>query len=171
MTQTPNEPGPSADEPRRHPDSAPEPEPAAAGRGSYSGEPAYGTAPAGYGAAVGPPRNGLGIAALILGILAVLGSVTVVLGLLFGLLAIVLGFVGRGRAKRREATNGGVALTGAILGIVGLLLSIVLVAVGATFLSRHKSEVQQYRDCLNKAGSNSAAVQQCQQQFANQVAK
>ncbi|GAC1332997.1 MAG: hypothetical protein NVSMB13_21810 [Mycobacteriales bacterium] len=138
---------------------------------AYGAPSAYGAAGGGYGAPTRPPRNGLGVAALVLGILALLGAVTVVGGIVFGLLAVILGLVGRGRVKRREATNGGVPLAGVILGVLGLLLSIALVAFGVSVLTKHKSEVQQYRDCLNKAGSNSAAVQACQREFASQVSR
>lgn len=86
--------------------------------------PGYGTPPQGYGAPYGggayggavPPRNGLGTAALILGIIAIPGILTVVLGILLGLLALIFGIIGRKRYSRREATNGGAALAGAILG-------------------------------------------------------
>ncbi|MFF0426034.1 DUF4190 domain-containing protein [Streptomyces sp. NPDC004520] len=73
-------------------------------------------------------RNGLGTAALILGII---GTVSGFIPLFFwlagilGLIALVLGLVGKGRVKRGEANNKGVALTGAILGLAALILSVV----------------------------------------------
>ncbi|GAA4916376.1 DUF4352 domain-containing protein [Streptomyces coeruleoprunus] len=88
-------------------------------------QPQYG-APA--PAPVGPARNGLGIAALVLGII---GTVSGFIPLFFwlagilGLIALILGLAGRGRAKRGEATNKGVALTGALLGLAALILSVV----------------------------------------------
>ncbi|MDT9686029.1 DUF4190 domain-containing protein [Streptomyces sp. TRM76323] len=75
-----------------------------------------------------PARNGLGTAALVLGII---GTVSGFIPLFFwlagilGLLALILGLVGRGRAKRGEATNKGVTTAGAILGLVALILSVV----------------------------------------------
>lgn len=124
MTTTPDEPtGRPApqNEPQPEPHAvAPVEHPAAGEQGGYRGGPEYGVAPAGHVPPAGPPRNGLGIAALILGILAVLTFLTLVGGVLLGLLAIVLGLVARGRVKRREATNGGVATAGVILGALGL---------------------------------------------------
>ncbi|MBZ4014602.1 DUF4190 domain-containing protein [Streptomyces purpurogeneiscleroticus] len=73
-------------------------------------------------------RNGLGIAALVLG---VIGALSGLIPLMFwfagtlGLLALIFGLVGRGRAKRGQATNKGVALAGALLGIASLILSVV----------------------------------------------
>ncbi|MFH9470609.1 DUF4190 domain-containing protein [Streptomyces clavifer] len=75
-----------------------------------------------------PARNGLGISALVLGII---GTVSGLIPLLFwlagilGVIALVLGLAGRGRAKRGEASNKGVATFGAVLGLLALVLSVV----------------------------------------------
>ncbi|MFI9627144.1 DUF4190 domain-containing protein [Streptomyces sp. NPDC052042] len=75
-----------------------------------------------------PARNGLGIAALVLG---VIGAVSGLIPLLFwlagilGIIALILGLSGRGRVKRGEATNKGVATFGAALGLVSLVLAVV----------------------------------------------
>jgi hypothetical protein len=77
---------------------------------------------------VAPPRNGLGLAALILGII---GAISGIIPLLFwlagtlGVIGLILGFVGRARAKRGEATNGKTALWGIITSAIALILSIV----------------------------------------------
>ncbi len=80
----------------------------------------------------------------------------------------VIGFAGRGRVKRGEANNGGVALAGVILGfflaiIVGLAFIAVWVGVfkevGAT----------DYIDCLQKAGQDQQQVQQCADEFKQSV--
>jgi hypothetical protein len=74
------------------------------------------------------PRNGVGTAALILGIIGVLAGIIPlffwVAGIL-GVIGLVLGFVGRGRFERSEATNGTMALWGIIIGAVALVVSIV----------------------------------------------
>jgi len=129
------------------------------------GQPAYGSPP--YGSAAGRPhRNGLGIAALVLGILAVLSGFLFIGGL-FGLAAIVCGVLGRGRAKRGEATNGGMALAGIVLGVVGLLFA-VLAAVGVYRLVGTE-EFGNLRECLDSAGSDRAAQQECQRDFQSEV--
>src|SRR5665213_3215703 len=58
-----------------------------------------------YGTPATGVRNGLGTTALVLGVIAVVLSWTVVGGIILGVLAVVFGIVGRGRAKRGEATN------------------------------------------------------------------
>lgn len=72
-------------------------------------------------------RNGLGTAALILGIIGALSGLVPIMFWLAGVLgivALILGLTGRGRARRGEATNKGVALTGAILGLVAMGLAV-----------------------------------------------
>ncbi|MEU6391278.1 DUF4190 domain-containing protein [Streptomyces sp. NPDC046939] len=72
-------------------------------------------------------RNGLGTAALILGVIGALSGLVPIMFWLAGILgviALILGLTGRGRAKRGEATNKGVALTGVILALVSLGLAV-----------------------------------------------
>lgn len=71
-----------------------------------------------------PRRNGLGTTSLVFGILSVLTIPTMVGGALFGTLAVTFGPLGRRRAQRGEATNGGVATAGTVLGAIGLTLAV-----------------------------------------------
>jgi hypothetical protein len=137
--------------------------PAGAGAGAY-GQP-YGQP---YGDHVDPPkRNGLGTAALVLGILALLSFWTVLGGIIFGLAAIVLGFIGRSRAKRGEASNGGMALAGAILGIVAVLLTAGVVALGASLLN---SEVaKDFEQCVDKANGSRPQIEACEREFKQKL--
>lgn len=124
---------------------------------------------AGYARTDGRPRNGLGTAALVLGILAVVTSWTVFGGVVLGILAIVFGIVGRGRARRGEATNKGSATAGLVLGAIGLLLSVALIVLGASVLN--SSSGKQLRACLSNAGQDASAQQSCRQQFEKSVSK
>jgi hypothetical protein len=125
--------------------------------GTYG--PAYGTPVAGRGA------NGLGIAALVLGIVAVLLGVVLV-GAVFGLVAIVVGVVGRSRAKQGRATNGGVALAGALLGALGVLIAGAVVVVAFTVFAR---PIADYRDCLSRSTGDRAAEQVCAENLRRQL--
>ncbi|MFI7341941.1 DUF4190 domain-containing protein [Streptomyces sp. NPDC050085] len=72
-------------------------------------------------------RNGLGTAALILGIIGALSGIVPIMFWLAGVLgvvALILGLTGHARARRGEATNKGVALTGAILALISLGLAV-----------------------------------------------
>jgi hypothetical protein len=115
------------------------------------------------------PRNGFGTAALILGILAVFTSITVIGGVLLGVLAVILGAIGRGRAKRGEANNGGSALAGLICGVVGMLLAAGLLAVGVSVLNSDSG--QEFKDCVERAGNDSAAQERCAEEFSDSITR
>lgn len=150
--------------------------PAGYGAPAESGQPAgYGTpsgygSPAGYGAPSGQPhgspKNGFGIAALVLGILGLLTSLFFG-GIVFGIPAIVFGALGRGRAKRHEATNGGTAVAGLVLGVVSLLITAAIIAFGVSLLNSDSG--RNYQDCLRDAGSDGAAIEQCAQEFSEEI--
>ena len=101
-----------------------------------------------------------------LGILALLLGFFVIGGLL-GIVAIVLGVMGRRRAKRGEATNGGMAIAGIVLGVLSIVLAgLVIAGVAAVFNSE---EFGNLADCLASAGDDAAAQQQCQEDFTTGV--
>ncbi|UED86904.1 hypothetical protein [Streptomyces profundus] len=92
--------------------------------------------PPGYPGFVPPPpilpRNGTGLAALILGVVAASISWTVFLSPLavfLGLLAVAFGLIGAGRAKRGAATNRPAALGGLWSGVGGAVIGVALTVV------------------------------------------
>ncbi len=89
------------------------------GHSGYPGYPGHGAYPPPFGA---QRNNGFGITALILGILSVVGCVTSFFAVGLGIGAVVFGALGKGRANRGEADNGGMALAGIILGALGIVL-------------------------------------------------
>ncbi|MCH0539077.1 DUF4190 domain-containing protein [Streptomyces sp. MUM 203J] len=75
-----------------------------------------------------PPRNGLGVTGMVLGIVGIVFAtvpITFWFGGVLGLLALVFGIVGQVRAKRGEATNRGMAITGIILGALSMVAALV----------------------------------------------
>jgi len=129
----------------------------------------YNRGPAGSAEYAPPahPRNGIGITALVLGIVAIVASITVIGGILLGIIAIVLGFIGRSRAKKGQATNGGVAMAGIITGALGLVLSIVLVVAGAAlFFGNGGSDLV---NCINNAHGDQTAINQCNTQYRGKI--
>lgn len=121
------------------------------------GEPVYG---APY-AASAQPRNGFGTTALVLGILSVLTSFTVLLGVLLGVLAITFGFLGRSRAKRKQATNGGMAIAGILTGVAGTAIAVLIVVA---FLGSDRGRT--YLDCVRDAVTTEQ-TQVCQDQLTD----
>jgi hypothetical protein len=95
--------------------------------------------------------------------LSVPAAFTVIGGILLGVLGVILGLVGYSRAKRGEATNGGIAIAGAVLGALGAILSIVLaITIWGVFKEYGGHD---FVDCVQRAGNDRAAVQLCEDEF------
>ncbi|MFC9792654.1 DUF4190 domain-containing protein [Streptomyces sp. NPDC127584] len=95
--------------------------------GSGYGYPGY-PAPGGYPGQTGwqqSPSNGMGTAAMVLGIIAVAGFCLWGLGAVLGILALIFGIIGVKKCGRGEATNRGMAVTGIVLGSIGIVVSAV----------------------------------------------
>jgi Domain of unknown function (DUF4190) len=116
------------------------------------------------------PHNGLGIAALVIAIVGLLISWIPFFGLfgaVLGVVAIVLGFVGRGRAKRGEANNGGIALAGILLGILAIVVAIAATVISAFFFKEVGGG--DYLDCLSQAGNDTSAQRHCVDEFTQHL--
>ncbi|MZD07104.1 DUF4190 domain-containing protein [Streptomyces sp. SID5785] len=86
---------------------------------------AYPAAPYGWqGGMPVQPSNGLGIAGMVTGIVSAVLFLFWPVAIIAGILGIVFGAIGRGKASRGEATNGGQALTGIICGAFGLVMGV-----------------------------------------------
>ena len=105
--------------PSEQPESVPTPEPVVYTPPTADQPVAYTPAPPVTVPATGQ-QNGMGVAALVFGIVQFF-----CLPFIGAILAIVFGRIGINKAKRGEASNGGMAKAGFWLGIVGLVLSII----------------------------------------------
>jgi len=112
-----------------------------------------------YQSAPAAPKNGLGIAALVVAIIALLGSFTILGGILGGVVAVILGVIGRSRAKSGEANNGGVALAGIILGVISIIASLAFIPIYVGLFKDIGGGG--YLECLQQAGQDRTAVEQC----------
>lgn len=122
---------------------------------------------AGYAPPPTGPRNGLGITALVLAIAALVFCWSVFGGIILGICAVIIGFVGRGRAKRGEATNGGVAIAGIVLGFLAIVVALVFIPIWVSVFDDVGGT--DYVDCVTKAGNDPDAVQRCADQFRQRV--
>lgn len=118
-----------------------------------------------YAPGAGQQKNGMGVAALVLGILAILTG-WFLLGVVPGILAIVFGVIGRGRAKRGEANNGGLALAGLICGIVGIVIAAGVIVAGVFVLNSDSGK--RYQDCIRSA-STQAEIDDCANRFRDDL--
>lgn len=139
----------------------------------YANAPGYGAPPYAYGGSPSP-RNGMGTAALVVGIIGLLCSlflgwvvIGIPLGIVLGIIALILGIVGRRRVRRGEATNGGSALSGIILGAIAIVIAIAIAIIYAFVFAR--GGLGNYVDCVRQAGGDQQKVQQCEQQFRDRV--
>ena len=126
----------------------------------YPGYPGYTTPPA-------APRNGLGIAALVIAVVGLISSFSIAGGIILGIVAVVLGFAARARVKRGEADNGGVALAGIILGFVAIIIGLAFIAIWVGL--GKEVGAGDYIDCLQKAGQDKVKIQQCADEFKQSV--
>jgi hypothetical protein len=113
------------------------------------------------------PRNGTGNAALAVAIAGLFLCWSVVGGIVCGVVAVILGFLGRGRAARREANNGGIATAGIALGVVAVVASVAF-AVIWTFAWRDAGGTD-YLDCAVRAGKDQKAVESCTDNWLNDI--
>jgi hypothetical protein len=114
-----------------------------------------GTSPSGRPPAGAAGRNGPAVAAMVLGIVSIgIGWLpfVVAIGIVASVLAIVLGAVGRARAKR-TGTGSGYALTGLITGLVGALVCV----GGVLFTIAFVRELDRY----SNPAVNTVEIEQC----------
>jgi hypothetical protein len=104
------------------------------------------------------PRNGLGIASLVIGIVALMTSVSVLGGVILGIVAAAIGLAARNRVKRGEANNGGVTMAGIVLGIVATVVSLIVVGAFVVIGIATEAFNSSYQHCI---GEHPGAAQSC----------
>ncbi len=117
------------------------------------------------------PRNGLGIAALVIGVASLVAAASFTLfplALVFGLVGLILGLVALGRGRRVGATNPGQATTGVICSVLALIVAIDLSVHVGTWAARNTGVFTRFDKCIAKAG-NRTEVSNCIARFANDV--
>jgi len=131
--------------------------------GGYPLPPPYG----GYPPRAAVPKNGLGIASLVLAVIGLLSVATVFAPIGLGVVAAILGFLGHARAKRGTANNGGVAIAGIVLGGLAVVVGLAFIAIWTTVWKDVRGG--DYIDCTQKAGANHVLQQHCADQFRQSV--
>ena len=114
------------------------------------------------------PRNGLGVAALVVGVASLVAAVSFTLfplGLVGGLVAAALG----GIAVSRGRTSSGQAVAGIVCGALALVLGIVFAVRFGTFVAHNTGVFTTFDKCIAKAGSNRSAISGCIARLANGI--
>jgi len=94
------------------------------------------------------------VLALVFGLLALVTWLLPPLAILFGIIAFILGIVGISKADGHRVTGKGIATTGLVLGLIGLLLGVAIIVGIATFLTNEQNlewienRIQDLRDQL-----------------------
>ena len=117
------------------------------------------------------PRNGLGVAALVIGVASLVAGISFVLfplALVGGLVGLILGIIALTRGKNRGATNTGQAIAGVVCCALALVISIDLSVRVGTWAARNTDVFARFDKCIAQAG-NRADVATCISRFANQV--
>jgi hypothetical protein len=172
MTEPPDTPSERRENPSGTPETAPPypyPHQYPNQPGFYPGYPPAPPPPPYYRYPPAPvqPRNGLGIASLVLAIIALLSVWSVFVAIVLGLVAVVIGFFGRGRVKRGIANNGGVAIAGIVLGVLAIIVGLAFIAIWTEVWKDVGGG--DYIDCMEKAGSDHSQQQRCADQFRQNV--
>jgi hypothetical protein len=117
------------------------------------------------------PRNGLGVAALVIGVASLVAGLSFLLfplALLGGLVGLIIGIIALVGGRARGATNGGQATAGLICSILALVVAVFLSVHVGTWAARNTSTFTRFDKCIVKANDR-AAVATCISNFANDV--
>lgn len=89
--------------------------------------------------------NGAAIAALVVGLLAATFAIliiTVPAGIVFGIVAVILGAMGISKAGKLGGLHKGLAVTGLISGLLGLIIAGLTIWAGVTIFQQGQQELQ-----------------------------
>lgn len=117
------------------------------------------------------PRNGMGVAALVIGVASLVAAISFVLfplGLIAGIVGLILGIIAIVRADKKGSTNTGQAVAGVICSVVALILAINLSVHVGTWVARNTGTFATFDKCIAQAGDRSA-VSNCIADFARVV--
>jgi hypothetical protein len=121
----------------------------------------------GYPPSPAEPKNGLGIASLVLAIIALLSVWTVFVAVVLGPAAMIVGFIGRARVRQGIANNGGVAIAGIALGALAIIVGLAFIPIYTVVWKDVGGGT--YIDCIQKANNDRLQEQRCADQFQQNV--
>ncbi len=111
------------------------------------------------------PKNGFGIASLILGIIGLFGSF-ILIGAVPALIGLILGIIGYRRVTSGEANNRGVAIAGIITSVLALMIAIAMVALFAAVFN--SEEFKDLTECIENANNDPESLEECRFTFGEE---
>ena len=117
------------------------------------------------------PKNGLGVAALVIGVASLVAAVSFVLfplAVVGGIVAVVLGLIALVRGRAKGTANPGQAAAGVICAVLALVVAVLFTVRVGTFVARNTSTFTSFDNCIAKA-TNRSEVATCISDFANRV--
>jgi hypothetical protein len=117
------------------------------------------------------PRNGLGVAALVIGVASLVAGISFVLfplALVGGLVGLILGIIALARTSHGGATNTGQAIAGVVCSVLALVIAIVWTVRVGTWAASNSDVFARFDKCIAQA-ANRADVSTCIARFANDV--
>jgi len=117
------------------------------------------------------PKNGLGVAALVIGVASLVAAVSFVLfplAVVGGVVAVVLGLIALIRGQAKGTMNPGQAAAGLICAVLALVICVVFTVRVGTFVARNTSTFTTFDKCIAKA-TNRSEVANCVASLANRI--
>jgi membrane-bound ClpP family serine protease len=117
------------------------------------------------------PKNGLGVAALVIGVASLVAAVSFVLfplAVVGGVVALVLGLIALVRGRANGTMNPGQAAAGVICAVLALAVCVVFTVRVGTFVARNTSTFTTFDKCIAKA-VNRSEVANCVANLANRI--
>ena len=117
------------------------------------------------------PRNGFGVAALVIGVASVVAAVSFLLfplALVGGLIGLILGIIALTRGRTKGTTNTGQAAAGVICSVIALIIAIDLSVHVGTWVARNTGVFTRFDKCVAQAGDRTE-VSSCIARFADEV--
>src|SRR5437764_9478442 len=102
------------------------------------------------------PRNGLGVAALVIGVASLVAAISFILfpvALIAALVGLVLGIIALARRRQSRATNQGQAIAGVVCSAIALALAITFSVQFGTWAARNSAVFTRFDNCLIKSGT------------------
>jgi membrane-bound ClpP family serine protease len=133
-------------------------------------DPTYAQAPVGP-LAYQRPRNGLGVAALVIGVASIVAAISFILfplALLGGIIGLILGIIALARGRSGGTTNRGQAAVGLISSIIALLIAVPLSIRVGTWAAENPEAFTRLDKCIAKAGDR-VKISGCIARFATDL--